>query len=83
MTTVIHDGYGSAEGAFSITPSDSTDFTHATRAIRANAAGVVACIFVGSTTAVNLNFAAGETRYLRLKRVNSTNTTATGLEGLY
>ena len=84
MTSPIsHDGYGPADGVFLITPSDTVNFTHATRAIRATVAGNVAVVLAGTDTAVVCAFAAGETRPIKAKRVNATSTTATGLEGMY
>lgn len=71
-----------ATGGFEITPSDSADVAHTTRAIRCAGAGnlVVTCADGASMT---YRFLAGETRAIRVKRVFSTNTTATGIEGMY
>lgn len=61
--------------------SDTVDLAVPIRAIRANVAGTVTVIALDGTTSVAMNFAAGETRTLMAKRVKSTGTTATTLEG--
>ena len=71
-----------ATGVFTITPSDSADLAIATRAIRASGAGNIVIIGQDGVTAT-CAFIAGETRAIRATRVNSTNTTATGIEGMY
>jgi hypothetical protein len=71
-----------ASGVFLITPNDTVDLLEYTRAIRANTAGTIAILGVDGNT-VTCNFLAGETRPLRARRIMSTNTTATGIEGMY
>lgn len=70
---------GPAFDWFTISPSDSVDFTTPVRYIRATGAGNVVAITRGGTR--TMAFAAGETRGVVATRVNSTSTTATGLEG--
>jgi hypothetical protein len=71
-----------ANGVFLITPSDTVDLLEYTRAIRANAAGTIAILGVDGVT-TTCNFLAGETRPIRARRIMATNTTATGIEGMY
>lgn len=66
---------------FPITPSDSVDLEHATRAIRVAGAGNVVVVTAAGTTRT-CAFLAGETRAIRASRVKSTGTTATGIEGM-
>ncbi len=69
-------------GCFAITPGDTSanDFAQVARAIEATVAGNVELVFIDDShyTAI---FAAGERKTGMFKRVNSTNTTATGLIG--
>lgn len=71
-----------ATGVFAITPADATLLSHMTRAIRVSGAGNVVIVCADGTTAT-LAFLAGETRPVRAQVVNATNTTATGIEGMY
>lgn len=71
-----------ANGVFAVTPSDSVDLAKMTRAIRATTAGNIAIIGADGV-ACTCAFAAGETRPIRAKRIKSTDTTATGIEGMY
>jgi hypothetical protein len=72
-----------ANVVFTITLSDSVDLANPTRAIRADAAGVVKITCMDGSTA-NCRFAAGETRSIRALRVWLTGTTAgMNLEGMY
>lgn len=64
---------------FNVTPSDTEDLTLVSRAIRANVAGTIAVVDFYDGTAT-MNFLAGETRYVRVKRIKATGTTATGIE---
>lgn len=63
-----------------ITPSDTVDLPLPIRAIRATGAGNVAIVTASGNVRV-CAFAALETRLIRATRINSTSTTATGLEG--
>lgn len=78
------DFYSKAVG---ITPSDSANIANpgtalATDAVYVGGAGVVAAVFQDDTV-VNFTAVAGEILPIRVKRINSTNTTATLLVGLY
>lgn len=66
-----------------VTPSDNpaNNFPAPCRAIRATAAGNVALVTLAGDVRV-CAFQAGETRAIRAIRINSTNTTATGLEAM-
>lgn len=77
--TVLSDP---ATGVYAITPDDNNDLPTRIRAIRATVAGNVAIIGADGVAAT-CAFLAGETRALRITRVKSTGTTATGLEGMY
>lgn len=68
--------------AFAVTPNDSADLAIVTRGIMVNVAGDVSVIFVDSDSAVTLTLLAGIAYPFRIKRVRSTNTTATGITGL-
>jgi hypothetical protein len=67
-----------------ITPDDDNNLATACRALRANTAGTIKVTMAGTDgegVDRTLNFAAGETRVGRFRRVWSTGTTATGIEG--
>lgn len=66
---------------FVVTPNDGTDLTIFTKAIRVAGAGNVNLTTVGGQTVV-CAFLAGETRQIRAKRILSTSTTATTIEGM-
>lgn len=68
--------------AFAITPNDSTDLDRATRAICVGASGNVQLTTVSGDT-VTINVAAGMPFPIRAARIWATNTTATGIVGLY
>lgn len=74
--------------AVAITPSDTVNITapgqasSLTDAVYVGGAGVVVAVFEDGST-VNFTAVAGEILPLRLKRVNSTSTTATLMNALY
>lgn len=72
---------GVPDDSFPITPSDTVDLAVPVRAIRATGAGNVVAVMQNGQQRT-LAFAPGETRYLKVKRVLATSTTATGLEGM-
>jgi len=74
-----------AERAFSITPNDSTDLTVPTRGICLAAAGDLKVTTLGGDTVTfsDGSLAAGVIHPLRVRRVWSTGTTATGIFGVY
>lgn len=65
----------------SITPSDSTDLPHASRAINVASSGTVRVTTVGGTTDT-IFVAAGVPFPVRATRIWSTGTTATGIAAL-
>lgn len=70
--------------AAAITPDDDDDLTEVTRAIYTGAGGNISMILKNDTSAVTFSDApAGAILPLRVKRVRSTSTTATGLVALY
>jgi len=74
-------GAGSAEA---ITPDDNTDLTASTRGLYVGATGDVVVIFERDTVAVTLvGLVGGVVHPLRVRRVLATNTTATGIVGLF
>jgi len=79
-----HSGLESpAERAFAITGNDSTDLTIFPRAIYVGGAGNVKVITLGGDTVTFSGMLAGTVLPVRVKRVFSTDTTATNLLGLY
>lgn len=69
--------------AFAITPSDSANIEQgSTDAIYVGGAGVVVAVFDDGKTA-NFTATAGATLPIRVKRINSTTTTATLMVALY
>ena len=73
----------SADGAFAITKSDTTDFTFYVRGIYVGGAGDVVVVNMDGTTATFSSVPAGTVLPVKARRVNSTNTTATNMVGLY
>lgn len=61
--------------------SNTVDLVSPVRAIRATVAGNISLVTKTGATVV-CAFAAGETRDIYASRINSTSTTATGMEGL-
>lgn len=85
MAGIFHDRGGAespASRAFAITPSDSTDLTTVTRSLYVGSGGNLSVILVGDTSAVTFTNIAAGYHPLRIKRVRSTGSTATGLVGL-
>ena len=61
--------------------SDTIALVRPVRAIRATVAGNISLVCYSGATVV-CAFAAGETRNIFASRINSTGTTATGMEGM-
>ena len=79
-----HSGLESpAERAFAITGNDSTDLTVFPRAIYVGGAGNVKVITLGGDTVTFSGVLSGTVLPVRVKRVFSTDTTATNLIGIY
>ena len=73
-----------ADHAFAITPTDGVDLSFVTRGLYVGTAGNVAVILKGDSSAVTfVGVPAGSVIPLRVSRVNSTNTTASDIVGLY
>lgn len=71
-----------AYGVFAVTPSDTLELAHPSRAIRVTVAGNVKITGADGVATV-CAFAAGETRPIRAHLIWATGTTATGIEGMY
>lgn len=74
---------GPVESAFNITPSDSVDLTHTTRAIIVASAGNMKATTVGGTTVTFPNLVAGIFHPIRVTRIWATGTGASGIMGCY
>ena len=75
---------GPAGGAFSITPDDSTDLVRTTRALYIGGSGDIVVDMAGSEqSSVTFTAVPGGILPIRVKRIRSTGTTATGIVGLY
>ena len=72
-----------ARSAVAITPSDVTDLTDVCRGVYVGGAGNVAAVMLTGEVVTFVGATAGTTIPIRVKRINSTNTTATGLVALY
>ena len=70
-------------GGFVISKSDTVDFDRQTRAILVGGAGNMSVVFSDGSTCVLTGCLAGTVYHVRATRVNSTNTTATNMVGLY
>lgn len=73
----------SAAGSFAITKSDATDFSYYVRGIYVGGAGDVVVVNPDGTTCTFTGVPAGTILPVKARRVNSTNTTATNMVGLY
>lgn len=74
---------GPAGNAFSITPSDSVNCDYATRAVYVGGTGDLVVLTINDEVVTFVGIPGGTLLPLRIKRVNSTNTTATYIVGLY
>lgn len=72
-----------ADNIVAITPSDSTDLVNVSRAIYVGGAGNLVVTPYGGGSNVTLAVVAGAVLPIRVSRVLSTGTTATGLVNLY
>lgn len=73
------DAYGKG---FAITASDTTDLAVQTRAVMCTVAGNIVAVWEDGTTNT-LPVSANVLYPFKLRRINSTSTTATGLFGFY
>ncbi len=72
-----------ATGAASISPSNNSDLAQVTRAIYVGGPGRMTAILADGAEITFENMAAGMIYPLRVSRIKSTNTTATGLVALW
>jgi len=72
-----------AEGVEAVTPSDATNLTNNARGLYVGVTGNVSVVTITGDTAVFVGVPAGSIIPLRIKRVNSTSTTATDMVALY
>jgi len=77
------DSTSPASGYAAITPSDGTELTYVTRAIYVGGAGNIVAVDEAGNAVTFTGATAGSIIPIRCKRVNSTNTTATGLVALW
>lgn len=81
--SIFQNWTGVATKGFSVTPSDSTNFTTAARALYIGGAGNVTLVTIeGDVLAFN-NVPAGTILPVATRRVNSTGTSATSILGIY
>jgi hypothetical protein len=73
---------GPATHAFLVTPSDTTSFADATRAIYCGVAGDIAAVMLSGAVVTFTNVPAGTLLPLRTIRIAAAGTTAGGLIGL-
>ena len=76
-------GSDPAEDAGAVTPSDVTNLTRTARALYVGGAGNVVVVTPSATVVTFTNVQAGSILPVRIRRVNSTNTTATNIVALY
>ena len=68
---------------FAITKSDTVNFDNVTRGIFVGGAGNMSVLFADGVAATLIGCLAGHVYHVRAVRVNSTDTTATNMVGLY
>lgn len=69
--------------AAAVTPSDEADLATSTRGLYVGASGDVKVTLVGGETVTLVDLAAGVVHPLRVQRVHSSDTDATGIVGLW
>ena len=74
---------GPASGQFDVTPDDANDLAFVTRAIMVSTPGVINATWSDGTTSLSAPLIAGVQYSMRLTRILSTGTTATGIKGQY
>ena len=72
-----------ASGAEAVTPHDSTDLGTVSRAIYVGGAGNVAAVMLDGNVVTFSAVPAGTILPIRVKRINSTNTTATLMVSIF
>ena len=68
--------------AFAITPADQADLSESTRALYVGGTGSLAVTLVSGAEVTLVNVPGGSFVPMRIRRVKSTGTTATGIVGL-
>ncbi|MBY5821473.1 hypothetical protein [Rhizobium leguminosarum] len=81
--TDSNDSTAPASGFAAITPHDSTDLTYVTRAIFVGGAGNLVAVDEQNNAVTFTGVTAGSVLPIRVRRVNSTSTTATALVALW
>ena len=76
-------GQQSGGAASAITPSDSADLNYLTRGLYVGVSGDVAVVMADGKSVTFVSLAAGIIHPLSVQRVDSTNTTATSIVGVY
>lgn len=71
-----------ADGAFAVTPNNSTDLPQATRALYIGVSGNLAVTMLSGESVTLINVQAGTVLPLRLAKVMATDTTAQNIIGL-
>lgn len=80
---IIVNNPNPAEYAVAVTPSNTTDLTNVTRALYIGGAGDVTVDMPDGSTVLFANALAGTILPIRVKRVRSTGTAATGIVALF
>lgn len=84
MTMKDASGYDApASNAFSVTPADGSNLTHAARALFVGGAGNIKVDTLGGDTVTFTGVLAGSILPVRILKVYSTDTTATNIVAVY
>ncbi len=78
-----YDDTAPAAGFAAITPHDSTDLQYVTRGVYVGGAGNIVAVDEGGTAVTFNGATAGTILPIRVRRINNTSTTATGLVALW
>lgn len=81
--SLVPDVTEPAVHAFAVTPHDTNNLSYTTRGLFVGAAGNVKVIMAGGETVTFTALAAGMIHPIRCTRVFATDTTATGIVGVY
>lgn len=82
-TSNVPSGVDPARQFVAITPSNSTDLDALTKAVYVGGAGNLVAVDWAGNTCTFTGVLAGTVLPIRVRRINSTSTTATNLVGLY
>ena len=74
---------GPASGQFDVTPDDNNDLAFVTRAVMVSTPGVINATWSDGTVSISAPLIEGVQYSMRLTRILSTGTTATGIKGQY